>query len=68
MTHPHIARMDATAYESNLRYPTDVKLLWECCEWMHKKLLWCYGHWVLFNLALNLKSKKQGIQAKRTIT
>ena len=61
MTHPHIARMDATAYESNLRYPTDVKLLWECCEWMHKKLLWCYGHWVLFNLALNLKSKKQGI-------
>ena len=42
MTHPHIAHMDATAYESNVRYPTDVKLLWECCEWMHKKITWWY--------------------------
>ncbi len=25
---------DATCYESLLRYPTDVKLLWECCEWL----------------------------------
>lgn len=26
---------DATCYESNLRYPTDIKLMWECCEWLH---------------------------------
>ena len=26
----HVTMMDATAYESNLRYPTDVKLIWEC--------------------------------------
>lgn len=26
---------DATCYESHLRYPTDVKLLWEACEWLH---------------------------------
>ena len=26
---------DATCYESFLRFPTDVKLLWECCEWLH---------------------------------
>ena len=25
---------DATCYESHLRFPTDVKLLWECCEWI----------------------------------
>ena len=25
---------DATVYESNLRYPTDVKLLWECIDWL----------------------------------
>ena len=25
---------DATCYESHLRFPTDVKLLWECCEWL----------------------------------
>ena len=29
---------DATCYESHLRFPTDVKLLWECCEWLHKLL------------------------------
>lgn len=26
---------DATCYESHLRYPTDIKLLWEACEWLH---------------------------------
>jgi hypothetical protein len=25
----HVTLMDATAYESNIRYPTDVKLIWE---------------------------------------
>lgn len=26
---------DATCYESHMRYPTDIKLVWECCEWLH---------------------------------
>ena len=26
---------DATCYESCLRFPTDIKLLWESCEWLH---------------------------------
>lgn len=26
---------DATCYESLLRFPTDIKLLWECCDWLH---------------------------------
>ena len=26
---------DATCYESHLRFPTDIKLLWEACEWLH---------------------------------
>ena len=30
---------DATCYESHLRYPTDIKLLWEGCEWMHGLLM-----------------------------
>lgn len=29
---------DATCYESHLRYPTDVKLLWESCEWLYALL------------------------------
>ncbi|MDT7828067.1 transposase [Pricia sp. S334] len=30
--------MDATCYESNMRYPTNVKLLWECTDWLHRLL------------------------------
>ncbi len=30
---------DATCYESQLRIPTDVKLLWECCEWLYRLLV-----------------------------
>ena len=30
---------DASCYESHLRYPTDVKLLWECAEWLYEKQL-----------------------------
>lgn len=29
---------DATCYESHLRYPTDVKLLWECVDWLYGKM------------------------------
>lgn len=29
---------DATCYESHLRYPTDVKLLWECIEWLWRMI------------------------------
>ncbi|HLP74549.1 MAG TPA: transposase [Bacteroidales bacterium] len=29
---------DATCYETSMRYPTDVKLLWECTEWSHSQL------------------------------
>ena len=27
--------MDATCYESHMRYPTNVKLLWECTDWLY---------------------------------
>jgi hypothetical protein len=30
--------MDATCYESYLRYPTNIKLLWESVEWLHDLL------------------------------
>ena len=30
--------VDATCYESELRYPTDQKLLWESVQWMYKQL------------------------------
>lgn len=36
----HVLLMDATCYESYIRYPTDVKLLWECCHWVFEKQLY----------------------------
>ena len=32
------ATMDATCYESYVRYPTNQKLLWECVYWSYKQL------------------------------
>jgi hypothetical protein len=36
---PEKVLIDATCYESEMRYPTDVKLLWECVEWCHKRMV-----------------------------
>lgn len=44
--------MDATCYETSMRYPTDIKLLWECVEWNYKEL--------------KRLSKKLGIRLPRT--
>lgn len=41
---------DASCYESYLRYPTDVKLLWECVEWLYEKQL--------FRICSELKVKR----------
>lgn len=34
----HVCMTDATCYESHMRFPTDVKLLWESVEWLHRHL------------------------------
>lgn len=38
MEDTHVGLCDATAYESSLRYPTDVKLLWECCIYLQGQI------------------------------
>ena len=35
---PDQVTIDATCYESELRYPSNQKLLWEAVNWMHKQL------------------------------
>ena len=32
MEHTLVGSQDATCYESGIRYPSNIKLLWECCE------------------------------------
>jgi hypothetical protein len=35
---PNIVLEDATCYESYIRYPTNVKLLWESVEWLYQQM------------------------------
>ena len=34
----HSSLFDATAYESYIKYPTDEKLLWDCCAWVFESV------------------------------
>lgn len=36
MDNLHVCMRDATCYESHMRFPTDVKLLWESVEWLYR--------------------------------
>ena len=38
LEHPSVLLTDATCYESFIRFPTDVKLLWESVDWVYRKL------------------------------
>lgn len=35
MNNTQVGLTDATAYESYISYPTDIKLLWQCIEWLN---------------------------------
>jgi len=39
MNHPNIMLTDATCYETSMRYPTNVKLLWESVEWSYGQMV-----------------------------
>ena len=34
----HVCMTDATCYESYMRFPTDMRLLWECLEWLYRQI------------------------------
>ena len=38
MEHTSVMMTDATCYESAIRFPTDVKLLWESVDWIYRQL------------------------------
>ena len=33
-----VCMTDATCYEGHMRFPTDMKLLWECLEWLYRHI------------------------------
>jgi hypothetical protein len=49
--HPNIMLTDATCYETSMRYPTNVKLLWESVDW-------CYGQLKLSCKYLNIRTPR----------
>lgn len=61
MKNTHMMLMDATCYESYIRFPTDIKLLWESCHWVFEKQLfkWCKA------LGLKRPRSKYMIQKRR---
>jgi hypothetical protein len=38
LEHTGILLEDATCYETDMRFPTDVKLLWECNDWIYGQI------------------------------
>jgi len=38
LEHTQVSMQDATVYESYIKFPTDVKLLWDCVEWVHNQI------------------------------
>lgn len=70
--------MDATCYESSVRYPTDAKLLWECCEWVYERMYEiCLSNKLLkprskyqdqkANYSAYAKSRKKGYKKTRKV-
>ena len=39
LNHPNFMMSDATCYETSIRYPTNVKLLWESVEWSYGQMV-----------------------------
>jgi hypothetical protein len=38
MKNKSVCLTDATCFESKMRFPSRVKLAWECCEWVHQQM------------------------------
>lgn len=38
LEHKHLGLSDATCYESYIKYPTDVGLLWDCASWLNEAI------------------------------
>lgn len=63
MTHLQVQMTDATCYESYIRYPTDVKLLWEAVSWLYPHMCRIYK-----SLGLRKPRSKYDKQARRYLS
>jgi len=72
MSHTHVLLMDATCYESYIRFPTDVKLLWESCQWLYEKMIYKYCKLISIKRPrskyIDQKQKQRGYDRQRRKT
>jgi len=59
MEYTHVGMADATAYESRITHPTDVKLLWESCCWAYERILETCKRHKIRRPRINFKGQKQ---------
>ena len=63
----HSITTDATCYESEVRYPTDQKLLWESVHWMHHQMkMLCKSLRIKLPRTKYIKWKKRYINYSKT--
>lgn len=79
MSQTNVVLMDATCYESSVRYPTDQKLLWESVHWAYQELVGAckelgirkprtkYAKWALRYHSYSRKRKRR-IKERRSLT
>jgi hypothetical protein len=58
MEHTHVGMADATAYESRITHPTDVKLLWESCQWVYERIIATCSRHKIRRPRINFKGQK----------
>ena len=58
MENTHVAMSDATCYESYIKYPTDVKLLWDSVEWLDQNIRY-------YAKALGLRHPRSKVKEQR---
>ena len=60
LEHTSVLLTDATCYESYIRYPTDMKILWESVDWIYRKL-----KFVVKSLKISMPRSKYDKQHRR---
>jgi len=58
MEHTHVGMADATAYESRITHPTDVKLLWGSCCWLYERIMETCQRQKIRRPRINFKGQK----------
>lgn len=63
MEHTAIGMQDATCYESRIAFPTDVKLLWNCCHQAYQMIQQLRKQLKLRKSRMNYKRQKESFQS-----